>query len=451
MQDVESFRFENKKGINTFISALEPILAECRDRNPLYPEQNKFTEIDLDLLIHVKILFKTIALTDDSILQCLDDYSDYTRNTNKGIVNIFNAFSDCASNSSGLEKLIPDALNQLLIFIAFLSKEIIYKHYSRRTDKLTDVASQLKEVLVEMDSYLNSYALSSKQTVNDKNKVKYYTRQIQYHEEQKTLRKLDEAVIAAEKARNDAIKEIDEAKKIIPKKISEALKENSKALSRNFILILLWKQLEKMFTFLVLFIMGVLIVWLAAEIARPASIPGPLAFAPKLLEQIFNIQNLNISSADNTVVNKDISPEKTRSTGITQQSNVIVKTTNNPDFTAGSTNTIQNNSHSFWNNFKLKDITPVALEILLIYFFRIILRGYNKITTEITQLQNRGMLTNFLPAYAEYAKNNENNPVLEHFSNFIFKPIISDANDIPKLIDGVKVVANFDKKDNPAG
>jgi hypothetical protein len=449
MQDKELFRFENKIGISTFLPALEHILTECREPKPPYTQQNKFSEIDPDLVIRAKILFTKVSLADDSILQYLDDYSDYTRNTNRVIVNTFNAFSDAAPNLSELEKFIPHSLNLLLIFIAFLSKEITYKHYSKRTDKPTDAALPLKEILVEMDAYLNAFA-SSKQTVNDKNKVKYYTGQIQSHKEQETLRKLDEAVIAAEQARNDVIKEIDEAKKIIPVKISETLEANAKTLGKKFILLLRWKQIERGATLLILISMGILIVWLAAEIARPSSIPGPLAFAAKSLEQAFDIKSPNISSTDTTVANKNISAENTLSKDTTQYSDIIVTVANNPGGIPGNTGAIQNSLHPIWDNLYFRIITPIALEILLIYFFRIILRGYNKITTEITQLQNRWILTNFLPAYAEYAKNNKNNPVLEHFSNFIFKPLISDANDIPKLIDGVKVVANFDKKDNQA-
>lgn len=92
-------------------------------------------------------------------------------------------------------------------------------------------------------------------------------------------------------------------------------------------------------------------------------------------------------------------------------------------------------------------IPLIGVELILIYFFRIVLKHYYTIQTQIMQLSFRYSLCQFIGAYLEYSKeikeNNKN--ALDKFESLIFSNLVSDANNIPSTFDGLDNLASFVK------
>ncbi|STZ07483.1 Uncharacterised protein [Moraxella caprae] len=89
----------------------------------------------------------------------------------------------------------------------------------------------------------------------------------------------------------------------------------------------------------------------------------------------------------------------------------------------------------------------IGLELILIYFFRIMLIKHNSLKTQIMQLELRVALCQFIQDYAKYAKEiKQDDPsALEKFENVIFSNILADSNDLPSTFDGVEQIGNLIK------
>lgn len=89
----------------------------------------------------------------------------------------------------------------------------------------------------------------------------------------------------------------------------------------------------------------------------------------------------------------------------------------------------------------------VSLELILIYFFRIILNEYNSVKTQIMQLELRVSLCRFIQSYAKYAKDikKDDKEALEKFENVIFSNILADSRDMPSTFDSMEQIGNFIK------
>lgn len=87
-------------------------------------------------------------------------------------------------------------------------------------------------------------------------------------------------------------------------------------------------------------------------------------------------------------------------------------------------------------------------EIILLYFFRVILNHYNSLQTQIMQLELRQSLCQFIQSYADYAKEikEKDGASLEKFENLIFSSILSSADKVPSTFDGLEQLANFLKE-----
>ncbi|NIZ04973.1 hypothetical protein [Pseudoalteromonas sp. HF66] len=95
------------------------------------------------------------------------------------------------------------------------------------------------------------------------------------------------------------------------------------------------------------------------------------------------------------------------------------------------------------NLFKL--IPFISLEILLIYFFRVILQNYKSVKGQILQIELRQTLCQFIQNYAEYSKEirtTDSHP-LEKFENLIFSGIISDSENLPSTFDGMDQITKL--------
>ncbi len=93
-------------------------------------------------------------------------------------------------------------------------------------------------------------------------------------------------------------------------------------------------------------------------------------------------------------------------------------------------------------------LSSFIFSLLLFYFFNLLLRRNKELKTEIIQLETRKILSEFLPAYAEFSKHHLDNPVIPSFSDFIFKPLVFNSNDIPKMTDSLASIANLIGKIN---
>ena len=93
----------------------------------------------------------------------------------------------------------------------------------------------------------------------------------------------------------------------------------------------------------------------------------------------------------------------------------------------------------------LKLVPFISLEILLIYFFRVILQNYKSVKGQILQIELRQTLCQFIQNYADYSKEirtNDSHP-LEKFENLIFSGIISDAENLPSTFDGMDQIGKL--------
>lgn len=88
----------------------------------------------------------------------------------------------------------------------------------------------------------------------------------------------------------------------------------------------------------------------------------------------------------------------------------------------------------------------IALELLLLYFFRITLRNYYSIKAQLLQLDLRYSLCAFIEGYADFAKRMKNSPedkTLDRFESIVFSGITADIDKIPGQFDGIEQLATL--------
>lgn len=94
-------------------------------------------------------------------------------------------------------------------------------------------------------------------------------------------------------------------------------------------------------------------------------------------------------------------------------------------------------------SFTWQEMLPIfGLELILIYFFRIVLNHYFSLQTQIMQLDLRLSLCQFIQSYISYAKDIKSD-ALEKFENLIFSSIVSDPKRVPGTFDGVESLASL--------
>lgn len=89
-----------------------------------------------------------------------------------------------------------------------------------------------------------------------------------------------------------------------------------------------------------------------------------------------------------------------------------------------------------------------GLELVLIYFFRVVLFHYRTVQTQILQLDLRLSLCQFIQSYAEYAREIKTNDkdALDKFENLIFSSILSSDEKIPSTFDGLEQLSSLIKQ-----
>lgn len=93
-----------------------------------------------------------------------------------------------------------------------------------------------------------------------------------------------------------------------------------------------------------------------------------------------------------------------------------------------------------WNaNMLFAAIPAFSLTVLLIYFFRIVLRRTEAARSQLLQIELRKTLCQFIQSYASYAKEikGDNPEALSKFENIIFSGLVSTDDKLPTTFDGV--------------
>jgi hypothetical protein len=91
--------------------------------------------------------------------------------------------------------------------------------------------------------------------------------------------------------------------------------------------------------------------------------------------------------------------------------------------------------------------TILAIEIILIYLFRVVLAQFRSVKAQILQLDLRIALCQFVQSYAEYStriKKDDPN-VLAKFEAVVFSSLVSESEGIPSTFDGTEQLANLIK------
>lgn len=87
----------------------------------------------------------------------------------------------------------------------------------------------------------------------------------------------------------------------------------------------------------------------------------------------------------------------------------------------------------------------LALELILLYFFRVVLANFRGLQAQLIQLDLRVSLCQFIQSYAEYSTKIKkiDSTALERFEAVVFSGISSDAEKMPATFDGVEQLAKL--------
>lgn len=93
-------------------------------------------------------------------------------------------------------------------------------------------------------------------------------------------------------------------------------------------------------------------------------------------------------------------------------------------------------------------IPVISIEIILIYFFRVILLNHRSTKAQIMQIELRQTLCQFIQSYADYSAKikKQDGIALEKFENLIFSGILSDPEKLPSTFDGIEQIGNLIKR-----
>lgn len=91
--------------------------------------------------------------------------------------------------------------------------------------------------------------------------------------------------------------------------------------------------------------------------------------------------------------------------------------------------------------------TTLAIEVVLIYFFRVVLAQFRSVKAQVLQLDLRIALCQFVQSYAEYSvKIKKDDPnVLTKFEAVVFSRLMPESEGIPSTFDGAEQLAHLIK------
>jgi hypothetical protein len=87
----------------------------------------------------------------------------------------------------------------------------------------------------------------------------------------------------------------------------------------------------------------------------------------------------------------------------------------------------------------------ITIEIILLYFFRVVLSQFKSIKAQLLQIDLRISLCQFIESYAEYVSKlrETDSNALAKFESLIFSGLVTEESGIPSTFDGVEQVANL--------
>ncbi len=87
----------------------------------------------------------------------------------------------------------------------------------------------------------------------------------------------------------------------------------------------------------------------------------------------------------------------------------------------------------------------ISIQVILIYFFRIILFNHRSVKTQILQIELRKTLCQFIQSYTDYSTElkKENANVLEKFESIIFSSLFSGQDKVPSSFDGLTQIGGL--------
>lgn len=83
----------------------------------------------------------------------------------------------------------------------------------------------------------------------------------------------------------------------------------------------------------------------------------------------------------------------------------------------------------------------LSIEVICIYYFRILLKNYSSMSAQIVQLELRQALCAFIQSYVEYKKELGDNVSIDKFEEMIFSGITMEPGQIPQTFDGLEKLA----------
>lgn len=89
----------------------------------------------------------------------------------------------------------------------------------------------------------------------------------------------------------------------------------------------------------------------------------------------------------------------------------------------------------------------ISVEIVLVYFFRVLLHNHRSVNAQKMQIELRQTLCEFIQSYTEYSANikKQDSSALEKFESLIFSGVLSDPQKLPSTFDGLDQLSNFIK------
>lgn len=93
-------------------------------------------------------------------------------------------------------------------------------------------------------------------------------------------------------------------------------------------------------------------------------------------------------------------------------------------------------------------LAALALEVMIVYFFRITLQNFRSIKAQILQFDLRLTLCQFIESYVDFAKEarKDDKELLVRFEQVIFSGIASDESSIPSTFDGLEQITSLIQK-----
>lgn len=87
----------------------------------------------------------------------------------------------------------------------------------------------------------------------------------------------------------------------------------------------------------------------------------------------------------------------------------------------------------------------LALEFILLYFFRVVLANFRGLQAQLLQLDLRVSLCQFIQSYSEYSTKIKkvDSTALERFEAIVFSAVTSDAEKMPATFDGIEQLAKL--------